>query len=811
MSTNMGAFDFKINLDSKSATKDLKNLDKMVTKVDKELVRERALGLDTKKAETSLDKLSKQMDKIGKQTVKLDIDDSKLNSLLNNIKEVTMVVKADISQAMASVKGLLGMMDNQSIKINADTSSATSAIKQLKNQLSDQTIKVNATTSNDGNGGSNAGGIIAGTGSVLSGGAVVGLVQGQQEKNLDFGQLKTNASMSGTSQKQLNDWFKQARSIVPEDDTVTEALNQLMQIKTDDKTRSKLLKYAMGAKIKYGDSVSLEGVLEAIQESTKPGQQLQGQFADVVNWDGGNQDVYNDRLKKTKNDPTKIANLLNDTVDNSDEQARYDLYLKQNDAILKQAEANAQLSQSMATLAQQLAPMVTGLTTFLNKIIDSVTAIKGLAQALGVLAVFASVVTIFSLIGTAISWVVTKIIVVIRWIKNCELIMAGIETVMGIIGSVSAGVIALIIAAIVAVIGIVIYWKTVLLSLESAFYKVGSFGVTLAEGMLSNFNTIINGAVWLYNKIVSIFGKSDKVINNAYQGEIEKLKAKMEAQKSHLDNKASQKWDDAKSAAANTTKAIKDKFTFKKSKPSKTATNFVKGLNLSKYQSIANTNYNKNSNNATNYLKRMNKKADDVAKKLKNATSKATKSIKKATTAKKTGKHKSNNHKNTIKNNVKKSSSSATNTVQNAIKSLTDTIQSQIKSFKSSIGVFDRYTRTVTSVGRLMSNQRTRLNAYTKWSSVKTKLLNDKNLSRNTKGEISDMGVDKLSELQALSRMTGKQKRSYSNMIDQINKRAEKQAKNTVYIDKLVASDTTAKTIATSVIKELKRRGVKVN
>lgn len=147
-----------------------------------------------------------------------------------------------------------------------------------------------------------------------------------------------------------------------------------------------------------------------------------------------------------------------------------------------------------------------------------------------------------------------------------------------------------------------------------------------------------------------------------------------------------------------------------------------------------------------------------------------------------------------------------------AIKTLTDKIKDMSKTFEDKIGLFDKFTYKVINSTSLLNNARKRADMYAKWQEAQNALTNRAELSESAKAEISQMGVDKVSELMALNRMSTADLSKWNTYNSAVQGISKQQAGNAVYNTTITANvnENSAKAMAEAIYKELKRKGVSI-
>ena len=143
---------------------------------------------------------------------------------------------------------------------------------------------------------------------------------------------------------------------------------------------------AIGAWARYGDSIPIDGLAEAINETIQAGQ-VTGTFADVLNWAGTNEDDFNAKLAAA-NSTTERANIVLQELTRQGLAQAGQAWIDTNDDIVAANESQAAFEAAQAELGEKLSPvrdflrdLGTGGFEFLSDAIDGVTqAIKDLGD-----------------------------------------------------------------------------------------------------------------------------------------------------------------------------------------------------------------------------------------------------------------------------------------------------------------------------------------------------------------------------------------------------------------------------------------------
>lgn len=123
------------------------------------------------------------------------------------------------------------------------------------------------------------------------GGAVSDLLEGTVEWETLMGKLNTAFETNGLTADQAASTYKDLVGVLGDSDVAVEAANHLAQLCTSQEDLDKWTSIATGTFALFGDSLPIEGLTEAANETTKVGQVV-GPVADALNWASTSADEY---------------------------------------------------------------------------------------------------------------------------------------------------------------------------------------------------------------------------------------------------------------------------------------------------------------------------------------------------------------------------------------------------------------------------------------------------------------------------------------------------------------------------------------
>ena len=234
------------------------------------------------------------------------------------------------------------------------------------------------------------------------GAAVLATVPATEEYRVAQGKLNTAYEAAGYSADTAATAYNEFYKILGDTDTATEASQLLAKLVTNEEDVTSWTKIAAGVFGTFGDSLPIEGLIEASNETAKVGT-VTGVLADALNWAGISEDEFNTKLAACGTEAERNK-LIMDTLSGTYSGAA-DSFYENNAALMESREASAAMQEAMAELATSIAPVVTMATqlaaTFLNWF-NSLSSGQKVAIA-AILAIVAAISPVATVIGTVSS------------------------------------------------------------------------------------------------------------------------------------------------------------------------------------------------------------------------------------------------------------------------------------------------------------------------------------------------------------------------------------------------------------------------
>lgn len=382
-------------------------------------------------------------------------------------------------------------------------------------------------------------GVLAGISVAALAASINELVSVTNEFQEDMGKLSVAAQQNNVSTEAANGAYRDMVGILGETDQSVEAVNHLFALCGDNtKSLSDWTNIASGVYATFGDSLPLEGLTEAANETAKVGQ-VTGPLADAINWASeaavqqgvalsGNQaavDAYNSALASGAtqedafnaalaacNTEQERAQLITDTLNGvyADAGAQYQ---QTNADVIAYRQSQSDLTEAMSSLGQTFMPIVTGLTDVATMLLSGVQpavqwfvtnlpiiapVLAGIATTIGLLAVVLNASTI----ATAAQTVATNAAAAAQGLLNAVMNANPIALIVVLI----AGLVA-------AIIGLWNNSEAFRDFVTGAFQKIQQVAQVVIDAIVNFFTVTVPSAIEvvmlrfqiLLNKIVSVF------------------------------------------------------------------------------------------------------------------------------------------------------------------------------------------------------------------------------------------------------------------------------------------------------------------
>lgn len=223
-------------------------------------------------------------------------------------------------------------------QINSDMLSATRQVVAFKNKAVDGITSFAKTAVGVG---------VAGATALTT--AFIALDGATEEYRIAQGKLNTAYEAAGYSAQTATQAYRDFYGILGDVDTATEASQLLAKLAENEQDVSTWTRIAAGVSGTFGDSLPIEGLIEAANETAKVGT-VTGQLADALNWAGIMEDDFNTKLAACGSESERNK-LIMDTLSGAYEDAATAFY-KNNSELVASRNQQSALQEITAGLGE---------------------------------------------------------------------------------------------------------------------------------------------------------------------------------------------------------------------------------------------------------------------------------------------------------------------------------------------------------------------------------------------------------------------------------------------------------------------------
>lgn len=205
---------------------------------------------------------------------------------------------------------------------------------------------------------------------------MLALEQSTEEYRIAQGKLNTAFEAAGYGAETANKAYTEFYKILGDTDTATEASQLLAKLAQSEEDVAIWTNIAAGVSGTFGDSLPIEGLIEASNETAKVGQ-VTGVLADALNWAGINEDDFNAKLAECTDESSRNQLIMDALASTYDDAA--DAFYRNNEQIVSARENQAALDKTLATLGQTVSDIKNRLMgEFLPSVTSMIYAFNGL-------------------------------------------------------------------------------------------------------------------------------------------------------------------------------------------------------------------------------------------------------------------------------------------------------------------------------------------------------------------------------------------------------------------------------------------------
>ena len=201
--------------------------------------------------------------------------------------------------------------------------------------------------------------------------ALTAAAESTRDYRMEMGKLDTAYTQNGFSSEAATGAYKELVGVLGEYDQSVEAANHLAKLTDNEKDLATWTGDILpGVFATFGDSLPIEGLTEAANETAKVGQ-VTGPLADALNWAGVSEDAFNESLAECTSEQERQA-LITETLAGLYGEASA-AYKETNADVIAANQANDAWTQSLAGVGAAVEPLITSVKNMGASILSGVT------------------------------------------------------------------------------------------------------------------------------------------------------------------------------------------------------------------------------------------------------------------------------------------------------------------------------------------------------------------------------------------------------------------------------------------------------
>lgn len=482
-----------------------------------------AAGLDDwSKSEQGINARIKSLNNI------TDIQRQKVDALT---KEYDSLIDNGLDPTSKQATELRTKINNETAALNkneAELKKQTKALENLENSADDagdelDNVAEGSNSAGDGLSGLKAAGGIAvsavaavGAACAAAAAALIGLAESTRESRTNMAKLETSFTTAGHSAQEATNTYKELYSILGDEGQATEAAQHLAKLTTNQQELSEWTNIATGVYATFGDSLPIEGLTEAANETAKTGA-LTGSLADALNWAGVNEESFQKSLDKCRTEQERQA-LITETLNGLYSDSAQ-AYRENNAEVIAAQKAQSNLNDTLNELGEIAEPIMTKvknsiggllstLTPFISQIGSGLTgALSGSETAATDLAngISGAMTTILDAIVATMPNIINAVVTMVPELLNSlvQQLPVILETLMQMLSDIAIALSDMMPILIPSLIdGVIMCAHTLLDNIDTMIDAGMKLIDGVGDGIVNAFPKIINNLPSLINKLV---------------------------------------------------------------------------------------------------------------------------------------------------------------------------------------------------------------------------------------------------------------------------------------------------------------------
>ena len=390
-----------VNGEIRDTQKQLKDVERLL-KLDPgntELLRQKyqLLNQSIEQTETKLDALKKAEKEVQQQFERGDASEAQYNAIRREIESTQISLRSLRNQAEETDKAIRGIDEKPIEEVKKAADDAGESLKDAGKDASNfgDYLKANAVTE--------------GAKAIVSG--LKDVAEESKEYMKIMASLDTSSEKAGYSAEETAATYRQLYGVLADDQTAATTTANLQALKLSQEKLTQMTNAAIGAWSTYGDSIPIDGLAEAINETAKTGT-VTGTLADVLNWAGVSEDEFNKKLEQAGS-ASERANLILQQLTDQGLAKAGEAWQANNQALVENNQAQADLQEQLAELGEKIMPIITQIINGVAQLLDWFNGLDSDTQMLiltiiGLVAAIGPLMSAFEGLRTLITFIVSN-------------------------------------------------------------------------------------------------------------------------------------------------------------------------------------------------------------------------------------------------------------------------------------------------------------------------------------------------------------------------------------------------------------------
>lgn len=347
-----------VNKEIKNTQTQLKDVERLL-KMDPgntELLRQKynLLNQSIDSTEKKLSTLKQAEKQVQDQFKKGQVSENQYNSLKREIIATENNLKNLKSEAQKTDNAIRGIDEKPVEEVASAADKAETSLKDAGKEASNFGDYLKA------------GAIVEGSKAIISG--LSNIADESREYMKIMGSLEISSQAAGYTVDQTAESYKTLYGVLGDDQTAATTTANLQALGLSQTQLGQIINGTIGAWATYGDSIPIDSLSEAINETVKTGN-VTGTFADVLNWAGTSEDAFNEKLQAASSESER-ANLVLQELANQGLLSAGEAWQENNEALFENNQANADLQEQLARLGEAVMPIITAVTQGIANILS---------------------------------------------------------------------------------------------------------------------------------------------------------------------------------------------------------------------------------------------------------------------------------------------------------------------------------------------------------------------------------------------------------------------------------------------------------